>query len=212
MVRVWDSFVRGFHWSQLLLLVGCWWTAEYGHMVWHQWLAMTLLAFWLVRVIWGFVGSPSARFSHFVKSPAVVWRYGQQLLRHQAPVQLGHNPLGGWMVVALMVVVGLQLGSGLFASDEIFFQGPLAAWVSADTSSWLTQLHHRNFDYIVWLGIIHVLAVMVHCARGERLVPAMFSGRKRGINGPSQVKASWPAWLMLVLCWLALWFWWGATL
>ncbi|WP_417357396.1 cytochrome b/b6 domain-containing protein [Gallaecimonas pentaromativorans] len=212
MVKVWDSFIRGFHWGQLLLLIGCWWSAEAGEMVWHQWLAMTLLAFWLTRILWGFVGSASARFSHFVVSPAKAFAYGRALARGQAPATAGHNPLGGWMVLVLLAVVGIQLGSGLFASDEIFTEGPLSHLVSSETATWLTRLHHLNFDFIVWLGLAHLLAVILHCAKGERLVPAMFTGRKRGIDGPSQVRASWPAWFCFLLLWGLLYWSWGSGL
>lgn len=212
MVKVWDGFIRAFHWSQLLLLAGCWWTAEEGEMVWHQWLAMTLLALWGARLYWGLFGSESARFASFLKKPGEVWAFAKALVKGQSSPKAGHNPLGGWMVALMLLCIGLQMATGLFASDEIFTEGPLYSWVSSDTADLLTRLHHLNFNLLLGLIALHLLALVVHSLKGERLVPAMVTGRNKALAQGPALKASWPAWLVFALLWGLLYWGWGSGL
>ncbi|WKE66481.1 cytochrome b/b6 domain-containing protein [Gallaecimonas kandeliae] len=212
MTKVWDGFVRLYHWAQLGLLGGCWWTAEQGDMVWHQWLAMTLMALWGARLYWGFAGSGSARFGQFLKGPRQALAFGRDLFKGRGKGVAGHNPLGGWMVVALLLSLGVQLGTGLFANDEIFTEGPLYGWVSGETSDWLTRLHHLNFNLLLALAAVHVLAVLGHSLRGDRLVPAMVTGRKAGVAEAPRLKAPWPAWLVFAGLWGLLYWGWGSGL
>ncbi len=148
-------------------------------MEWHQICAYGLMVLLAFRIIWGIIGSETAQFKHFVHSPKVVFNYAKQVKNKQAPIAVGHNPLGGYMVVALITLVCLQLISGLFATDDIFTEGPLYASVSSEVSSWLTWLHKKNFDLILVLSAVHVLAVIVHRFKGEKLVAAMVTGYKQ---------------------------------
>ncbi|QQX81479.1 cytochrome b/b6 domain-containing protein [Shewanella sp. KX20019] len=178
-VKVWDVPTRLFHWGMLCLLGGLWWTAESGEMEWHQLLAYSLMILLGMRLLWGFIGSDTAKFSHFVRSPKTVFNYLQKTKQHGISASIGHNPIGGYMVVALISLVTLQLVTGLFATDEIFTEGPLYATVKDDTALWLTWLHKQNFDLILILAAIHVLAVGVHMFKGDKIIAAMFSGYKR---------------------------------
>ncbi|WOT04316.1 cytochrome b/b6 domain-containing protein [Shewanella youngdeokensis] len=178
-IRVWDLPVRVFHWLSVLLLAGLWWTADQGEMDWHQLLAYSLLILLIVRIIWGVVGSDTARFTHFVHSPKRVIRYLQKTKQHGISTSIGHNPVGGYMVVTLITLMCLQLLTGLFATDEVFTEGPLFSLVSTDSALWLTWLHKKNFDLILVLAVIHILAVGVHIAKGDKILGAMFSGYKR---------------------------------
>ena len=178
-VKVWDIPVRVFHWGMLLLLAGLWWSADQGEMSYHQLFAYSLMILLVVRLIWGFIGSDTARFSHFVRHPRQALDYLAKMRAKQAPHSLGHNPLGGYMVVLLLIIISLQLMSGLFATDEIFTEGPLVSYVSGETASWFTWLHKKNFDLLLILAGIHVAAVLLHRFKGEKLVGAMFSGYKR---------------------------------
>ena len=178
-VKVWDIPTRVFHWGMLCLLAGLWWTADAGEMEWHQILAYGLMVLIGVRLIWGFIGSDTAKFSHFVHSPKTVLNYLGKTKREGISTSLGHNPVGGYMVVTLITLVCVQLGSGLFATDEIFTEGPLYSLVSSDTASWLTWLHKKNFDLILILAAVHVLAVGVHMIKGDKILGAMFSGYKK---------------------------------
>lgn len=186
-VKVWDLPTRIFHWLMTVLLVLLWLTAEFGEMQWHQVIAYGLMVLVAFRLIWGLIGSETSRFSQFVLHPKHVIKYG---LTNPKPVSLGHNPLGGYMVVVLLSLLMLQMGTGLFSTDEIFSEGPLTYLVSSDTTNWLTWLHKTNFNVIFFMVILHVLAVLVHWLKGDNLIAAMFSGYKKMMppNEVSQLK------------------------
>lgn len=178
--RIWDLPTRLFHWALVPLLVGLWWTAQdVMTLRWHMWLGYTLLTLLLFRIIWGLVGSRSSRFADFLAGPVSVWRYLQASFSGRYQPALGHNPLGGWSVIALLAALLFQGISGLFANDKIFTRGPLARMVSSSTSDSLTSLHKANFDLILILVGIHVLAILIYrFVKGDDLVRPMITGRK----------------------------------
>ncbi|MCG9711351.1 cytochrome b/b6 domain-containing protein [Shewanella insulae] len=173
-IKVWDLPTRLFHWSMIALLGGLWWSAEVGEMQWHQVFAYGLLILIGFRILWGLVGSETSRFSHFVKSPTQVLAYVRQPERRS----IGHNPLGGYMVVAMILVLVAQLTTGLFATDEIFTEGPLYSYVSSELAGTLTWLHKQNFNLLLLLAALHILAVIWHGIKGDKLVGAMITGYK----------------------------------
>jgi cytochrome b len=194
-VKVWDFPTRLFHWAMVSLLASLWWTADIGEMQWHQVLAYVLMVLIVFRIVWGFVGSETSQFRQFFVSPKKVIDY---TLTEPKPRSLGHNPLGGYMVVALLSLLLVQLTTGLFATDEIFTEGPLIYLVSADTASWLTWLHKTNFNIILAFAAIHVLAVIVHVIKGDNILKAMFSGYKQ-VNEPVVPPRLRPIWLAFIL-------------
>ena len=214
-MKIWDGFVRVYHWAQVVLIAALWWTAEEGEMVWHQWLAMTLLAFWLTRLGWGLFGSETARFSSFVKPPYKAIQYGKALVQGKASHGIGHDPLGAWMIVALLLILGVQMTSGLFATDEIFVEGPLAQYVSADVATFITQIHHMNFNVLLGLAAIHIAAVLIMQWRGMNLISPMIEGRDyvRSVTqaGP-EFKPVWKAWVLFAVFWIGLYIWFRTVL
>jgi len=179
LVRVWDVPVRVFHWSLAGLVAVSWVSAENGYLKLHLWSGLGLLTLVLFRIAWGLVGSTTARFSDFVRGPARALDYLRALRRGERQVHAGHNPAGGWMVMALLAVLLAQAGTGLFANDGVHFNGPLARQVSSELSDWLTSLHGSVFNVIVLLVWMHVVAVLFYrYVRGEHLVAAMLSGKK----------------------------------
>src|SRR5687768_2369014 len=112
-IRLWDLPVRLVHWAFVLLLPALWWTAEEGEIEWHRRLAYMMLALLLFRLLWGFFGSATARFSQFVKGPAGILSY---LRDRPGPRVVGHNPLGGWSVLLLLGLLATQVALGLFAT------------------------------------------------------------------------------------------------
>ena len=124
---VWDLPTRVFHWWLTLSLVASWITAEAGFewTQWHIYLGYCALGLVLFRLMWGVVGTRHARFGSFLRGPFQVIRYARTLPEASAPAYAGHNPLGGWMVILLLLLVAVQAVTGLFISDDVFFAGAL---------------------------------------------------------------------------------------
>jgi cytochrome b len=180
--RVWDLPTRLFHWAMVAIVLAQWCSGEWNllPMEWHFRLGYATLALVLFRIGWGFLGSDSARFSHFVRSPRVVRAYLPHLGTRQPEALAGHNPLGGWAVIALLAALLVQAVSGLFATDDISLYGPLAERVSSATAQALTSLHHSMSNVLVLLIGLHLLAIAWHALfKRENLARAMVSGRKQ---------------------------------
>jgi len=180
-VRVWDLPVRLFHWTLLVLVVFSVATAYVGGswMDWHMRSGYAVLALLAFRIAWGVVGTRHARFANFVRGPAAVVLYLRSLGGGAHPVSVGHNPLGGLSVLALIAVIGVQAGTGLFANDDIFTEGPLAKLVAKAASDQATTIHYWNQWALYALVAMHVLAVLVHRVRfGDNLVGPMIVGAK----------------------------------
>ena len=186
-VRVWDFPVRAFHWA-LVLLVGAsaltgWFAAEVGTegMQWHKRSGYCILALVLFRIVWGFAGSTYARFCNFVKGPRAVARYAGTLRRAHHKPQAGHNPLGGWSVMLMLLSLAAQTISGLFIEDEdLGVEGPLAHLVSSRTGDTLAALHETNFFVLIALIAVHVAAILFYLlVKGENLIRPMLTGYKR---------------------------------
>ncbi|PXF32029.1 hypothetical protein WH50_06815 [Pokkaliibacter plantistimulans] len=205
-VKVWDGSTRVFHWGLVGLIAGLWISAELGYMDWHTRFGYAVMVLLLFRWGWGFCGSFYSRFSEFVKKPGQVASYLQSRQRSGPVPSLGHNPLGGWMVVALLLTLSLQVTSGLLANDDIFTTGALAFLVSKEASDVLTTLHKGLFNVLLGLFALHVLAVIVHEMKGEKLVRAMIRGWKLSDEhiavpaaGRGRVLLVWGLSLMMVL-------------
>lgn len=176
---VFDLAVRLFHWLQVLLLGGLWYSAEQEWYGIHQLLAYTLASLLGARLIWGLIGSETARFRHFVPSFKQLRHYlGTKRLTTKSPVA-GHNPLSALMILALLLLVTLQFVSGLMTTDEVMTEGPLYSmvpdWLSSLAGSW----HELGFNLLLGLIALHVLAAMLHQWRGDKVVSAMWHGRKQ---------------------------------
>ncbi len=204
-VEVWDLPVRVFHWTLAGLVAFSWWSGEQGGLTlqYHEWSGCAILALVLFRIVWGFVGGEHARFASFVRGPRAVLEAARRLLDTRPLAGIGHNPVGGWMVLALLVCLLVQTGTGLFANDDILTEGPLYAYVSKDTSDALTGIHHTNFVILAVLVAVHVLAIAWHRVRkGEALTGAMLTGRKvvpAGTAAPRRA-SQWRALVALAIC------------
>ncbi|MFP4137696.1 MAG: cytochrome b/b6 domain-containing protein [Halomonas sp.] len=220
---VWDIPVRLFHWALVGLVALSFYTmkTEGAPFVFpidiHARSGYLLLGLLLFRWLWGLVGSFHARFASFLRSPGTMLAYGRAMLRGRPPAYAGHNPLGGAMVLVMLLSLSLQAVSGLFLSDDIFFDAPLNGWVDGDTASTLKSLHHLNANLIMLLVAAHLLALLVHRLKGERLVGAMLSGRKALEEAPRDEPEEGPRrrsaspWLALVLAGISalpvIWLW-----
>ena len=195
--------MRAFHWTLVALVATSWVSAEIGGnaMQFHEWSGFTILTLVLFRLLWGFLGGTHARFKAFVRGPREVWAYAASLLRGRQAFHAGHNPLGGWMILALLASLLVQTGTGLFANDDIMAEGPLARHVSKQTSDLLSKVHEANFDLFLALILLHVAAVLYYLVvRHDNLIVPMLTGRKdlpEGVDPPPAQSA--PLWLAVVL-------------
>lgn len=178
-IKVWDAWIRFFHWSLVVLFAFQIYSGKTGGniMQWHMVGGYGVLALVLFRVAWGFAGSTHARFASFLAGPAQAARFARRLFSRESAAVVGHNPLGGWMVVALLASLALQAGTGLFANDDIATEGPLAVLVPRSVSDRLTTIHRLNAYVLLLLAAAHVAAIVFHrVVKKERLVAAMVTG------------------------------------
>jgi cytochrome b len=179
--QVWDLPVRLFHWTLALAIVAAFVTNRLGvdYFKYHVWCGYAVVVLVLFRIIWGFVGTRHALFWNFVRGPIQTLRYALKLLRGEETRYAGHNPLGAWMVVTLLIAIGVQAVVGLFGDDEIFNVGPLYGYVAKETALQLTSLHRKLFYWIAAAIAVHVLAVIAHHVfKQENLARAIVTGRK----------------------------------
>jgi cytochrome b len=194
--RVWDLPTRIFHWVLVALIAFSWWSAEYDHLDWHVISGEAILCLLAFRLLWGLFGSSTARFSAFVHGPKSIFAY---LRGNRGWSEIGHNPLGGLSVLALLIVTSVQVGLGLFAVDEDgFITGPLSHFVSTQTSDAVRELHESNFDILLALIALHVTAIVFYRVfRGKRLLRAMITGHAL-IDAASQPMRQAKWWTALV--------------
>jgi len=203
-VRVWDILIRLFHWSLVASFIVAYLTSEEENL-WHIYSGYTVLGLIIFRLIWGFIGSKYARFSDFVRSPAVVFQYVKDLRAGHPPHYLGHNPLGGWMAMALLLtlfavtlsglkVYAIEEGKGPFASMQSIELTPIAAAYAedededdedrgqkpneADEEFW-EEIHEASTNLMLLLIALHVFGVVLSSRlHKENLVKAMLTGNK----------------------------------
>lgn len=214
-VKLWDAPIRVVHWSFVVLLPWLWWTAENGDLDTHLKLGTLMLILVVFRILWGLLGSSTARFSHFVRGPVTVGRYLRGLFGKEGEPIVGHNPLGAISVVALLLLLAAQIGLGLVAQDtDGLYSGPLNYLVGYDTAEAARDWHELGFNVILAAVIIHVLAVVFYLAvRRDNLVGPMITGRKRyprAVVAPT-LASPWRLALCAVLaCGAGWWVWSGA--
>jgi cytochrome b len=145
-------------------------------MIWHFRLGYCVLSLLIFRLLWGFLGGHWSRFSSFVPGPTGIIRY----LKGGSSDGIGHNPLGALSVLAMLAVLLLQVGSGLFADDEIAFMGPLSRFASGEWVTRLTWYHKEVGKFILLLLVgIHLMAIAFYrFKKNEQLVAAMVHGDK----------------------------------
>jgi cytochrome b len=177
-VRVWDPFVRVFHWSLLTLFGAAWWSGENHDMERHRQAGYAILALLLFRVFWGFAGSRTARFAQFLNGPSAIRAYLHRALDDE-PTD-GHNPLGGWSVAALLLVLLAITAAGLFAVDvDGFESGPLADWVSFDQGRVAAEWHETAFKAALALIGLHIFAIACYqMLIGHNLIGPMITGKR----------------------------------
>jgi cytochrome b len=187
-IRVWDAPTRLFHWAIVLLLGVSWLSESRGWMTIHFLSGYSMIALLLFRLAWGFIGSETSRFSHFLRSPMAALRHLAHLRRREPDTEIGHNAAGGWMVLVMLGLLAVQAGTGLCANDDGDTEGPLFDYVGKGWSDWLSHIHAVNFELIQIFVVLHILAVLAYAVlKRHDLVRPMITGEKylpRGTRGP----------------------------
>jgi cytochrome b len=193
--------VRLFHWLLAALIAFSWWSIRNHHTDWHIWSGCAILTLLVFRLLWGFVGSSTARFSSFVREPRALGDYWRGRWSG-----IGHNPLGALSVLALLAALAVQVGLGLVSEDEDgLYMGPLATLVSTDTAGKARDLHELWFKVLLALIALHVLAILYYRVRGKGLTWPMITGRAPVEHGMQPMRpGKWWAALICLLIGVAL--------
>lgn len=181
--EVWDLPIRTFHWLLVVGILASWLTGEVfdSYLNWHLVIGEGMLGLIVFRLVWGVIGSESARFVHFVKGPAAIKAYISEFwIDRRGRVWLGHNPLGALSVLAMLLSLAVQVGTGLFAAaDDYINYGPLNKFVSDGTASLLTEIHEVNFNILLGLVGLHLAAIAYYrFFKRENLVTPMVTGKR----------------------------------
>lgn len=176
--RLWDLPTRIFHWALVVCVVGAYVSVKIGGnaMVWHGRCGLAVLGLLVFRVVWGFAGSTYARFAQFVRGPAALRAY----LRGEWQ-GAGHNPLGALSVLAMLATLLLLAGTGVFANDDVAFEGPLYALVGKALSDRAAGIHRLIEPWLILLVATHLVAIAYYVLiRSETLILPMITGTKEG--------------------------------
>ncbi len=207
-VLAWDGPTRVFKWLLVLLVFDGWLSNKFGpgFPPWHKWNGYAVLVLIVFRLFWGFVGGSTARFSAFVAGPAASIAYIRAQIAGRPLRYLGHNPLGGWMIAALLAVIATQCLTGLYAADQdrLIIEGPLAKTVADATVDFAARWHHRIFDMIEILAVLHIAAnVLYSFVKRDPLISAMVTGYKPAQDFADMPTAIPGTWTRAALCLLA---------
>lgn len=189
-VAIWDLPIRLFHGLLVLAVTGAVVTAQIGGnlMAWHGRLGSLVLGLIVFRLLWGVVGSRTARFTSFVRGPAAIRAYlaGQWQ-------GIGHNPLGALSVLALLGAIGVQALSGHFSRDDITFSGPLAPLLDTAGQEAVTRWHHLSSKLLYGLVALHVGAIVYYTrVRRQTLLRPMWTGKGSAPAGvPANAGGHW---------------------
>lgn len=168
LVRVWDPFVRLFHWSLATMFVVAYLTRHDSATI-HHLAGYAAGALVLMRVAWGLLGAGHARFSGFVRHPRTVLTYLRDIASGREARHIGHNPAGGAMVLVLMALMLVTATTGWMETTDTYFG---IAWVS--------DLHADAAHGLLLLVLVHLGGVTLASLRHrENLVRAMITGKKR---------------------------------
>jgi cytochrome b len=194
--KLWDGPVRIVHWSLVVLICFSWWASE-DHLNWHRWSGYAIIGLVLFRIYWGFAGSGAARFASFVRGPKAIAAYAKTLGRRDVATTPGHNPLGALSVLAILALLLVQVGTGLFAVDiDAFEAGPFSDRVSFELGRRISEWHELSFRALQALVGLHIAAVLFYWLwKRTNLIGAMITG-KRALPSDHGLAGA-PAWRLV---------------
>ncbi|QGP81354.1 Ni/Fe-hydrogenase 1 b-type cytochrome subunit [Sphingobium sp. CAP-1] len=216
-IKVWDAPVRLFHWALMALIGVAWWTGEQHMLEWHRLAGYLIATLLLFRIIWGVVGSGTARFASFIHGPRALlahWRAGRA--GGVVVARPGHNPFGGWSVVTMLFLLVIQVVLGMFAVDiDGMESGPFSWLVEFDTGRLAARCHGVVFNILLAFIALHIAAIAYYqFYRRNNLVGAMITGSKAwsGERPTLRFAPGWLAVAIMLACGGLFWFliaWWG---
>jgi len=186
-VKVWDPFVRIFHWVLVLSFFIAYLTEE-DFLTIHSFAGYTVLILLVLRIVWGVIGTRHARFSDFTYSPQTIKAFIKDTLNLKAKRYLGHNPAGGAMILFMIVSLLITTLTGLAVYGLEEQAGPLASWFTQKESFWgefFEEVHELFSNFTLLLIFIHIAGVIVESfIHKENLVKSMVDGMKRSNTPP----------------------------
>ena len=208
-VKAWDLPTRLFKWSLVVLVFSAWLTNQQGDagITWHIRTGYAILILLVFRLLWGVFGSSTARFANWVTWPWTALRYAFDLVRGRGRPYLSHNPLGGWMIILLIVVVGSQGIAGLFTADHNgIYGGPFANLDFGDPTPVqraFSRYHHQAFYWLLAFIAVHVgVNLFYQFVKKDPVIGAMITGRKpvEPFADQAEMRAGPALWLRAILC------------
>jgi cytochrome b len=195
-LAVWDLPTRLFHWTLAVAVLLSWVSQQEDYLVVHQWSGYYILVLVAFRLCWGFLGSHNSRFGNFLVGPRALMDY---LKGGRAP-GAGHNPVGGWAILLMLVLLLAQGFTGLFNSDGLMYDGPFYHALEAALADELGAWHGRIFWLLLGVIALHIGAVLVYqIIKGRDLLGPMIHGGTRTDTAEPNVTL-WRALGLLVLC------------
>jgi cytochrome b len=174
-LRVWDPFVRLFHWLLVLGIAAAWLTSSVRDDT-HQWIGIGIGVLLVARIVWGFIGPHYARFSQFIRSPLATFEYLVSILTGSAQRYIGHNPAGAAMVVFLLLAVSATVATGWLITTDAYYGDDM-----------MQTLHSLCAYSVIGPAIFHVFGVFSASRHHhENLIKAMVTGKKR-VAAPEDV-------------------------
>lgn len=199
---VWDLPVRLFHWLLVISLIAAWYTSdgERDLINYHLKIGYFILGLVLFRIIWGVFGTKYAVFSQFIPTKLELINYIKQFKQKKNYSTFGHNPLGGLMVILMLLLVLSQAVSGLFMDDDVFTSGPYYESVSGSVQKFMSLIHHNVFDVILIISALHISAICYYLlVKKINLIVPMITGYKLSDNEKSSGIKSSKLWLSFIV-------------
>ena len=197
-IAVWDLPTRLFHWTLVVLIALAWWSSEEEQFNLHFWSGYAILFLLIFRLLWGLLGSSTARFANFVRGPIGILSY---LRDRKASDAVGHSPIGALSVLALLGLIAVMVATGLVQFEEEHGElivGPLAHLVGEDVSEAANDIHEVAFNILLGFIGLHIAALLFYrLVLGKRLVSAMVRGSGEFPEGTEPMRPA-PAWRLLL--------------
>lgn len=190
-VKVWDIYTRLFHWALGIAILVCFIAEDQDEMEIHTASGIVVLGLITFRLLWGLVGPHTAQFHRFIRGPQTIIAYIRNSKAAQFQPMVGHSPIGALAVIALLLLVAVQAVTGLFASDDIYTEGPLVKFVSSDFGALATEIHEVNSNLLLVMIALHIAAVLFYrFVKRDNLVLPMITGSKQISSGDATQAAS----------------------